>query len=182
MVLVDDREVEKCTTHDKSDITDQSCSTQSQTFHSQDLNTPPDSTGLQTDVTIMTQITSITSPVAEVCQQDNIPTVSTTSKRCSIMTDNDIQPTGTDIDVEVKREEVEIEIACGTRLKRFSLEEDSFLKEGIRKYGIGRWSHMLRDTDLKFHPSRTRDSLRVRADTIGITNTKKKRRKQYELR
>ena len=80
-------------------------------------------------------------------------------------------------DVEVKKEEVENELARGTRLMRFSIEEDSFLRQGFRKYGKGKWSHILKDKELKFHPCRTRDSLRMRADTIGICGKKKRARK-----
>ncbi len=87
-----------------------------------------------------------------------------------------------DMDVEVKKEEAEKEIAKGIRLIRFSTEEDTFLKEGVRKYGPGKWSFMLRDQDLKFHHSRTRDSLRMRADTIGISAKRKGRRKKCEVR
>ena len=36
---------------------------------------------------------------------------------------------------------------------------------------------MLKDTSLKFHPARTRDSIRVRADTLGLTKGKKKKKK-----
>ena len=84
-------------------------------------------------------------------------------------------------DVEVKKEEAAEEVR-GTRLKRFSLEEDSFLKEGIKKHGIGKWCFIVADKALKFHPSRTRDSLRMRADTLGISNKKKRERKHERVR
>ena len=85
-------------------------------------------------------------------------------------------------DIDVKKEDVEIELARGTRLMRFTIEEDSFLRQGVQKYGKGKWSHILKDKDLKFHPSRTRDSLRMRADTIGVSGKKKRVRKVYDMR
>ena len=86
-----------------------------------------------------------------------------------------------DDDIEVKKEDI-TEAARGTGLKRFSLEEDSFLKEGIKKHGVGKWSFIVADKTLKFHPSRTRDSLRVRADTLGLSNKKKRKRKHDRVR
>ena len=85
-------------------------------------------------------------------------------------------------DLEVKKEELEKELTRGTRLLRFTIEEDSFLRQGFQKYGKGKWSHILKDKELKFHSSRTRDSLRMRADTIGITGKKKRVRKVYDMR
>ena len=85
-------------------------------------------------------------------------------------------------DLEVKKEEVENELILGLRLKRFTCEEDNVLKEGIKKYGLGKWSVILKDKDLHFHQSRTRDSLRMRADTLGISKKSKKGRKSYKTR
>ena len=79
--------------------------------------------------------------------------------------------------VEVKKEWAEDEVDRGLVQKRFSLEEDAVLKEGIKKHGLGKWSVMLKDESLKFHPARTRDSIRVRADTLGLTKKKKKSNK-----
>ena len=85
------------------------------------------------------------------------------------------------LDLEVKKEDA-AEAVRGTGLKRFSLEEDSFLKEGIKKHGLGKWSFIVADKALKFHPSRTRDSLRMRADTLGLSNKKKRKRKHDRVR
>ena len=82
-----------------------------------------------------------------------------------------------DMAVEVKKECAEDEVDRGLVQKRFSLEEDAVLKEGIKKHGLGKWSVMLKDQSLKFHPARTRDSIRVRADTLGLTKGKKKKKK-----
>ena len=83
-------------------------------------------------------------------------------------------PHPSDMSVEVKKEWAEDEVDRGLVQKRFSLEEDAVLKEGIKKHGLGKWSVMLKDESLKFHPARTRDSIRVRADTLGLTKKKKK--------
>ena len=79
-------------------------------------------------------------------------------------------------DIEVKKEELEKEISHGTRFIRYTPEEDTFLREGVKKYGLGRWSHILKDTLFTFHDSRTRDSLRMRADTIGLSKKRKTNR------
>ena len=90
-----------------------------------------------------------------------------------------------EIDVEVKKELAEDEVGRGrSRVsmnvgiqKRFSPEEDLVLKQGIEKHGLGKWSVMLKDESLQFHPSRARDSLRMRADTLGLTRNKRPSRK-----
>ena len=51
---------------------------------------------------------------------------------------------------------------------KFTAEEDEHLMSGIRKYGRKAWSKILIDNDLTFHPSRTRDSLRARADSSAF--------------
>ena len=153
----DDGEEENCTPCDKSEVSVW--------------------TSIETqEIPIVTQ-TSLASPFLEVVLDKDIIHISS----CTTTTNDEVQRKRSDMGVEVKREEVESELARGTRLKRFTLEEDSFLKEGVRKYGVGRWSHILRDENLKFHPSRTRDSLRMRADTIGITNKKSRRKRQNEV-
>ena len=86
-------------------------------------------------------------------------------------------PQCSDMSVEVKKENASDNINLGLVQKRFSLEEDAVLKEGIKKHGLGKWSIMLKDSSLKFHPARTRDSIRVRADTLGLTKGKKKKKK-----
>ena len=79
-------------------------------------------------------------------------------------------------DVEVKKEEAEQQLTWG-KSKRFTAEEDRYLKLGIEKYGRGAWSFILHDNSFTFHPNRSRDSLRMRAETCGFTNRKKKGRK-----
>ena len=49
---------------------------------------------------------------------------------------------------------------------KFTSEEDQYLKQGIEKYGRRSWAIILKDPSFQFHPTRTRDSLRVRADSV----------------
>ena len=51
---------------------------------------------------------------------------------------------------------------------KFTNEEDEFLSQGIQKYGKGHWAAILKDRTYKFHNSRTRDSLRMRAESIAF--------------
>ncbi|XP_066924531.1 uncharacterized protein [Clytia hemisphaerica] len=48
---------------------------------------------------------------------------------------------------------------------KFTSAEDHCLKQGIEKYGRKSWAIILKDPNLKFHETRSRDSLRVRADS-----------------
>jgi len=49
--------------------------------------------------------------------------------------------------------------------RRFTEEEDDMLHLGIIKYGFGRWTILLADPELQFHHTRTRDILRMRANS-----------------
>ena len=71
----------------------------------------------------------------------------------------------------MKREVAE-ENVRGASLKRFTSEEDKYLKQGVRKYGSSNWSKILKDKEYKFSPSRTRDSLRMRAKTVRLFKMK----------
>ena len=74
--------------------------------------------------------------------------------------------------LEVKKEELGSE----KKSLRFTPEEDAFLRKGYVKYSKSPkvWAKILADSDYKFHISRGRDSLRVRASTLGISKKKKK--------
>lgn len=48
----------------------------------------------------------------------------------------------------------------------FSSIEDSFLKKGIKKYGLGRWTSILNDNEYKFHSTRKTSTLAVRAKKL----------------
>ena len=76
--------------------------------------------------------------------------------------------------IEVKKEELD-----GTKkFLVFTTEEDSFLKVGFTKYSESKrkWADILKDEKFKFQEGRTRDSLRVRATTLGLEKSKTKRK------
>ena len=79
-----------------------------------------------------------------------------------------------DLDIEVKKEEAQRQVEDAPRLLRFTPDEDLYLRRGTTKYGLGQWSKILKDKDFVFHTCRTRDTLRVRADTLGLTKKKRK--------
>ena len=70
-------------------------------------------------------------------------------------------------ELEIKKEEVEGN-ANELKLKRFTPEEDIALKAGIKKYGYGKWKNIIADKEFKFHPSRTRDTIRIRAKSLNL--------------
>ena len=55
----------------------------------------------------------------------------------------------------------------------FTLAENEKLSEGITKFGRGQWSQILEFGSATFHQVRTRDSLRMRANTMGFKRTYK---------
>ena len=99
---------------------------------------------------------------------DPITITDETSTSAESKDDDSVNVTGSD-DIEVKKEEME-------QVKRlsFSPEENSFIREGYVKYktSSSKWSDILKDTDYKFHPSRTRDAIRMRANSLGLTKVK----------
>ena len=77
---------------------------------------------------------------------------------------------------EIKEEEEEdVGRSKGKKYIAFSKKEDDNLKAGIAKYGKSNWARILKDSEFKFHSSRTRDALRSRASHLG--KSKKKREK-----
>ena len=70
--------------------------------------------------------------------------------------------------VEVKKEIASKEVRRSSRNVKFSPEEDNELLKGIQKHGEKNWAAIIKDEALDFHPSRTRDSLRVRADSAAF--------------
>jgi len=50
------------------------------------------------------------------------------------------------------------------RILKFTADEDKFLKEGIDKHGLGQWSAILRDSELKFQGGRMAGSLKKMAE------------------
>ena len=47
---------------------------------------------------------------------------------------------------------------------KFTPDEDRFLKQGIKRHGIGQWNAILRDSDFKFHYGRMADPLKKREE------------------
>ena len=76
--------------------------------------------------------------------------------------------------IEVKKEELEE----GKRFLTFTTAEDKFLRDGFIKYekSTKKWADILKDKNFQFQPGRSRDSLRVRATTLGLHKPKSKRR------
>ena len=98
-----------------------------------------------------------------------IPTRSTRSSQLEM-------PLLSTMTIEVKKETALNEVKEGQIQKRFCSNEDAALREGVKKHGLGKWAVMLKDKTLNFHPSRTRDSIRMRAVTLGLSKKKKKKR------
>ena len=75
-------------------------------------------------------------------------------------------------DIEVKQEE----LRSGKKFMTFTKEEDQYLRHGFNKYNKSskKWSDILHDKELRFQEGRTRDSLRVRATSLGLGKSKKK--------
>ena len=77
-------------------------------------------------------------------------------------------------DVEVKKEEAQKQLERQNKPKKinknkkFSEAEDCFLKQGILKYGKSNWAKILTDAQYQFDSSRTRDSLRMRANSVAF--------------
>ena len=77
--------------------------------------------------------------------------------------------------VEVKKEIASKEVTRrSSRNTKFSSEEDNELLKGIQKHGDKNWAAIIKDETFDFHPSRTRDSLRVRADSAAFKKLLKK--------
>lgn len=73
--------------------------------------------------------------------------------------------------VNIKKELASKEVkkvSKATKNIKFSGEEDLFLLRGIKKHGLKNWSAILKDDEYTFQKSRTRDSLRVRADSAAF--------------
>jgi len=68
-------------------------------------------------------------------------------------------------DIVVKKEVVSLVTKKTLKNVKFTNEEDKYLETGIRIYGRKAWAQILKDNSFQFHSSRTRDSLRMRADS-----------------
>ena len=68
------------------------------------------------------------------------------------------------------KQEVYAEKSAERKIK-FTFEEDQNLYDGIKKYGKGRWSKILKDQSFSFHKCRTRDALRLRAESATFRHS-----------
>ena len=85
------------------------------------------------------------------------------------------------VEKEIKKEDLENSINPKTR--RFTEEEDKFIKRGVEKYGYGNWKRILVDSEYTFHSSRTRDTIRMRAKTLRLSlKSSDGKRKKYSVR
>ena len=112
---------------------------------------------------------------------DRVVAVAASNDIQPISVDDDSAPNGvsssrsiTQDDIEVKREEIEAELA-GKRLS-FTRAEDDFIRSGLKKHweSTSVWAAILADKEFKFKAGRTRDSLRVRANSLKLNVPKKK--------
>ena len=80
-------------------------------------------------------------------------------------------PTWPDGNQHIKvKQEVYAEKSAERKIK-FTFEEDQNLYDGIKKYGKGRWSKILKDQSFSFHKCRTRDALRLRAESATFRHS-----------
>ena len=114
------------------------------------------------DVDPRDEISDIMSEILEIPEGDDSPTLQGTAA-VDNMSDSTLITTD---DIEVKKEELE-----GKKgLFRFTSLEDSFIRTGVERHGKSKskWADILKDPEYTFHPSRTRDTLRMRAGTLKI--------------
>lgn len=86
--------------------------------------------------------------------------------------ENEVTPSQT-LEKEVKKEELALELEEDgvSRRRHFSSLEDTQLCKGIKKFGRKKWAVILKDGLGVFHSCRTRDALRMRANSTIFKNT-----------
>ena len=72
------------------------------------------------------------------------------------------------VDNSQKKEVLKLKPRKALKNVKFSYQEDNYLSLGIAKHGRKAWALILKDESYIFHPSRTRDSLRIRADSASF--------------
>ena len=77
------------------------------------------------------------------------------------------------VHVKVKQETHEKKRLSVKSLNKFSHEEDKNLYKGLQKHGKGQWSRILKDPELSFNERRTRDTLRMRAESASFRHSLK---------
>lgn len=116
-----------------------------------------------------TQSENNNSNVDEKTEDDAVPSISSLPKVLDLA------------EKEIKKEE--LENSMNVKTKRFTEEEDKFIKSGVEKYGLGNWKRILVDKEYTFQPGRTRDTLRMRARTLRLSSKPiEGERKRYFVR
>ena len=133
-------------------------STSSEVYHAEALDPfqPVDEFNRSTDMTITsTSVTPqlIATPIQEITS--------------NIMQSSGLQSSAMEVTENVNKESTKNVVKRAKNVK-FTEEEDEYLNRGIKKHGRKAWSLILKESEYKFHNSRTRDSLRVRADSAAF--------------
>ena len=73
-------------------------------------------------------------------------------------------------DIEIKKEELD-----DSKRLSFTAAEDGYLRAGYKKHTGSKtiWPDILKEAEYEFHGSRKRDTLRVRANSLKITRSRK---------
>ena len=79
----------------------------------------------------------------------------------------DLKENSVDADSDDSNTHSSVSIPIRKKKMNFSEEEDNFLLKGIRKYGVGRWTSILNDSNYAFHPTRKACTLLNRAKNKG---------------
>ena len=143
-------------------------------IQSQTKTTPTMDDDIITATQELMNVTSLPSDVnLEITHDDDVDDMELVITKSIETTQSDIMIKEIDrsrisADLEVKKEVAANEIRRSNKNIKFSLEEDEHLKQGLKKYGKRNWSSILKDNDYNFHKTRTRDSLRVRADSAAF--------------
>lgn len=96
---------------------------------------------------------------------DFTSTPSTT--KASIILQSPLTPLAPIMTAEIANE---TNVLAGKKPKnvKFTSEEDHFLNLGIQRYGRAAWASILKDEEFTFNEARTRDSLRIRANSAAF--------------
>ena len=133
-------------------------------------------TATQELMNVTSLVTNDNESIPNYDEVDDMELVITKSIECnqSDLIIKEVDRTKISADVELKKEVANNEIRKSNKNVKFSLEEDEHLKQGLKKYGKRNWSCILKDSNFNFHKSRTRDSLRIRADSATFKRFLKK--------
>ena len=146
-----------------------------------DRDVQPGSSALPTDAD---EVVEIAEPATDEQAAQSSPTILIEPIQVGKKNTTAADPTNDNIEkslvtsdnIEVKKEE----LRSGKRFLTFTTEEDKFLRKGVEKYekSTKKWADILKDKDYHFKEGRTRDSLRVRATSLGLDKSKKKNKNE----